>query len=182
MEGRVPGTIHLGRVVFGVPPKTSSHQLFRADKSGKSMRGTNSGATPKLARRTCALPMPISAVGFKSLSVKWVERATSPCRWATCPAEWRGAFAEKPTPACQPEASPFRRAGNPASHTGCLCYPNRFFRLALSRNHAVAGAPASSRLTSCEDRKRWPASSFRFTVQCLLPTPGTAHPHLMRTA
>ncbi len=50
----VSGSTCVSRVVFGVPPKTSSHELFQRKNSSQFHEG--SGATPELARGTRALP------------------------------------------------------------------------------------------------------------------------------
>ena len=64
-------------------------------------------------------------------SASGVERATSPFRWATCPAEWKGAFLGRGTLVGSRGAPPFRRAGS-------LCYPvfvatRKFDRMRVSR-------------------------------------------------
>ena len=64
----------------------------------------------------------------QSLSEKWVARATSPFRWATCPAEWKEASAARPTSASPTTHAPFHRAGSPAAQAGGLCSPLQVFQ------------------------------------------------------
>ena len=130
-------------------PKTCPRWEFsRGDKAGVGAR-----ALARFTSRTAS-----GQLFAKSVSVQWVARATSPCRWATCPAEWEGASATQPTPARPEMPLIFRRAGSPAAQAGCLCYPSQNFRACSSASDHRTTKRPKGRAPS----QSWPSAFLEF--------------------